>query len=127
MRIKITNPAITYELVKSITKYNYERLGVVLLGNKLHFIKKRYMPTDSKKDSATFNIKHIFWFACANKASGIIVYHNHPSGNYTPSTSDKNACAHIKNACDILGITLVDFIIVVKDSGYYSFKEEELI
>ena len=122
----INCPADAYKLIGPITRYRYERLGVILLDEKRRVIKKRYISTTSNRDSASFHIKHIFWFACANKASGIIVYHNHPSGICTPSVLDKDACQQILAACNVLGIVLADFMIAVKN-GYYSFREVNLV
>ena len=49
--------------------------------------------------------------------------HNQPSGIVEPSSEDKNITKKVKEAGDIISITLVDSIIIGKN-GYYSFKEE---
>lgn len=67
--------------------------------------------------------KELFTRALLCGASGIIVAHNHPTGNTLPSSSDVNTCKRIEIASEIIGIDLIDFIIVGDDT--YSFKERE--
>lgn len=65
-------------------------------------------------------------FACALKivASGIILAHNHPSGNLNISESDKKITDNIKTAGEIIGIKLLDHIIITPNGLYYSFADE---
>ena len=59
-------------------------------------------------------------------ASQIIISHNHPSGESSPSDEDVELTAQIKKAGEILGIELIDHIIVTK-STYFSFKEQGVL
>jgi DNA repair protein RadC len=59
-------------------------------------------------------------------AVGIILCHNHPSGNLNPSNADKAITKKIGDAASIMDIKLLDHIIV-SDEGYFSFMEEGLI
>lgn len=59
-------------------------------------------------------------------AVGIILCHNHPSGNLNPSNADKAITKKIGDAASLMDIKLLDHIIV-SDEGYYSFMEEGLI
>jgi DNA repair protein RadC len=59
-------------------------------------------------------------------ASGIIVCHNHPSGNLTPSESDSKITQKIKEAGNLLDIQLLDHLII-SDKDYYSFADNGLI
>lgn len=56
-------------------------------------------------------------------ASTIVLAHNHPSGDPTPSELDINAMERIKDAGDILEVPLMDFL-VCGDNCYYSAKEQ---
>lgn len=58
-------------------------------------------------------------------ASKIILAHNHPSGNPTPSTEDIAITKRIKEAGDILSVRLLDHIIV--GAGYYSFLDSGIL
>ncbi len=57
------------------------------------------------------------------KAVGLIVAHNHPSGNLSPSIQDKMLTKRISNASDLMDIKLQDHLIISRD-GYYSFLDE---
>ena len=59
-------------------------------------------------------------------ASRIMVAHNHPSGDSSPSREDKKSTMKIKEACDLMGISLLDHIIIGEDE-YFSFKAEGLL
>jgi DNA repair protein RadC len=59
-------------------------------------------------------------------SSGIIVCHNHPSGNLSPSESDSKITRKIKEAGELLDIQLLDHLII-SDKDYYSFADNGLI
>lgn len=67
--------------------------------------------------------KVIFKAACVHLASAVVVSHNHPSGNLTPSESDRRLTEQLKKAGELLDVQLLDYVIVA-EGGYYSFAEE---
>ncbi len=81
-------------------------------------------------DYAVFDVSSIARKALLIGASSIIVAHNHPSGNLTPSCEDDKASERIKEMCKIIGIRYNDFVIVgfdkyAKCNAYYSYSERE--
>ena len=70
--------------------------------------------------------KLIFVAALKSNACGIIISHNHPSGNLKPSKPDEDLTQKIKQAGLFLDIKLLDHIIVTSE-GYYSFADEGII
>lgn len=68
----------------------------------------------------------IFQFALLSSASGIIISHNHPSGNLKPSQEDIQITEKIRDAGKLLDIKLFDHVIVT-DQSYLSFAEEGLL
>jgi len=68
----------------------------------------------------------IFATAVTSASVGIIVAHNHPSGNLSPSQADIDLTRKIKEGGKLLDIQLLDHLIVTK-TGYYSFADEGLI
>lgn len=70
--------------------------------------------------------REIFLEAFKQKAVSILMLHNHPSGDATPSRQDIELTGRIKESGELLGITLVDHIII-GDNTYVSLKERELI
>jgi DNA repair protein RadC len=60
-------------------------------------------------------------------ATGIILCHNHPSGNLQASTADIDITKKIESACKFLDIKLLDHIIISPSGEYYSFIDEGLL
>ena len=76
--------------------------------------------------STAVDVKLILQGALLMNASGVILAHNHPSGNLHPSVPDKVITEKISKALDTMDINLLDHLIVTRDS-YYSFADEDLI
>lgn len=70
------------------------------------------------------DVRLIFQGALKTNASGIIVCHNHPSGNANPSESDRKITQKIKEAGNLMDIQLLDHIIILPVEGYYSFADD---
>ena len=64
--------------------------------------------------------------AIKERASAIVIAHNHPSGNLDPSDDDKDVTKRIQRAGEILGIRILDHLIISTDT-YYSFLEHGLM
>jgi DNA repair protein RadC len=60
-------------------------------------------------------------------ATGIILAHNHPSGNLKPSVADIEITKKIQSACNFLDIKLLDHIILVPQQAYFSFVDQDLL
>ena len=76
--------------------------------------------------STVVDSKVIFSFALESLASGIILSHNHPSGNLKPSNSDIRLTKKLVDAGKIMEVPILDHIIV-GDNDYFSFADEGLI
>ena len=76
--------------------------------------------------STVVDSKVIFSFALESLASGIILAHNHPSGNLKPSNSDIRLTKKLVDAGKIMEVPVLDHIIV-GDNDYFSFADEGLI
>jgi len=71
------------------------------------------------------DVRMIFQYAIKGNASGIIIAHNHPSGNNNPSESDQKITQKIKEAGNLLDIQLLDHIIITPESEIFrSFADE---
>jgi len=72
--------------------------------------------------------KEVVKAASLKSASSVILVHNHPSGETTPSSEDVELTSRISYACDLVGVNVLDHIIVGKNPGdFYSFAREGLI
>ncbi|MCW3162240.1 RadC family protein [Chryseobacterium oryctis] len=72
------------------------------------------------------DIRILFKTALEHFSTGIIVAHNHPSGNLKPSTEDLTITQKIKEAGELLNIQLLDHLIIIQNS-YFSFSDEGLL
>jgi DNA repair protein RadC len=70
--------------------------------------------------------REVFSFAIRHLAHSLIVAHNHPSGDCSPSHSDLEVTRNLQAAGSVIGIPLIDHLIIGKDS-YFSFSERKLI
>lgn len=70
--------------------------------------------------------REVFADPIQDRATSIVVCHNHPSGNLEPSTEDKEVTKQLKEAGEILGIRLLDHVIFSSE-GYYSFLESNAL
>lgn len=64
--------------------------------------------------------------AILSNACSVILAHNHPSGNTTPSESDKKITREIKEGLNLFGISTLDHLIIAENK-YYSFADEGII
>jgi DNA repair protein RadC len=72
------------------------------------------------------DVKLIFKHALEQLASGIILCHNHPSGNLKPSIADRNLTEKVRSAGKVLDVAVLDHLILAGNS-YMSFADEGLI
>jgi DNA repair protein RadC len=77
--------------------------------------------------STIVDCKLIFATALKSLASSIIISHNHPSGNLTPSTEDNRITQKIKEGCQLLDLSLLDHVILTPDDKYFSYADEGIL
>lgn len=77
-------------------------------------------------DSSLIDARGVYMRALQIGASNIVVIHNHPSGIPLPSRDDFRVCRRIREAGELLGIPLSDFIVIGCDD-FVSFQEKDLI
>jgi DNA repair protein RadC len=70
--------------------------------------------------------KKVFRFALENKASSVVLCHNHPSGNIQPSEADIKLTKKIKDVGSALDLEIIDHIIIGNEN-YYSFADEGIL
>jgi len=98
-----------------------ERFGLVLLDTKYRVIRTTLVAVGTLNASVV-QPRDVFREAAVGLAAAIIVFHNHPSGDPTPSQDDVDLTRRLAAAGTLLGIDVVDHIIL-GDARYCSFKE----
>ncbi|WP_139421222.1 JAB domain-containing protein [Chryseobacterium mulctrae] len=77
-------------------------------------------------NSSLVDVRLILSVALKCLATGLILIHNHPSGNLNPSKSDLDIVKKLNESCKLLEITLLDSIIITKES-YMSFGDDGML
>jgi DNA repair protein RadC len=98
-----------------------EQFGIVLLDTKYRVIRVKVLSIGSL-DGTVVNPREVFREASSASAAAIVLFHNHPSGDPTPSPDDYELTTRMVNAGDIMGIDVVDHV-VLADQRYFSMKE----
>lgn len=73
------------------------------------------------------DVRIILQFAIKANARGIIICHNHPSGNVQPSESDIAITRKVKESGNVMDIQLLDDLIIIPEGRYYSMGDEGVI
>ena len=121
-RFRIGNPrqAAAY-LLPRFGSRPIEQFGVVLLDSK-HRVSRTTVLASGTLNSSIVEPREVFREAAIGGAAAIVVFHNHPSGDPTPSPEDVELTRRLAAAGVLMGIDLVDHVIL-GDLRYCSFKE----
>ena len=105
--------------------HHVERLGAVLLDSR-HRLIRAYIVSEGTLDRTIGLPRDVFREATIAGAPAVVIFHNHPTGDPTPSPDDILLTRRMRDAGEIVGIELVDHIILA-DSTYYSLRMARLI
>ncbi len=123
--VRLDSPDALFNFLKEkIGSEKKEHFGVIFFDTKHNIIFDDV--SVGVLNASLVHPREIFKKAILNNASYVIVTHNHPSGDPTPSDEDINTTKRLVEAGKILGITVVDHLIVTKHR-YVSLKEINLI
>jgi DNA repair protein RadC len=98
-----------------------EQFGIVLLDTK-HRVMKTTVVASGTLNSTIVEPRDVFREALVAGAAAVLAFHNHPSGDPTPSPEDEELTRRLKAAGILVGIDLVDHLIL-GDARYSSFRE----
>ena len=124
-RKKIQNPNDIFNIAQNVihvNDYAEENLWLITLDTKNN-ITGIFTVSTGSLNASIVHPREIFKRAVLQNAASIIICHNHPSGDVTPSQEDINTTKRIYEAGKILGIELLDHIII-GDNKYTSLKEK---
>ncbi len=110
---------------KELGDLNYETFCVILL-NRANKVLKTVKISDGGITGTVVDQRKVFKLALDNNATSIILGHNHPSGQVTPSQADIDLTKKLKTAGLTLDLPVLDHIIV-GDGNYYSFADEGIM
>jgi DNA repair protein RadC len=98
-----------------------ERFGIVILDTKHRVIRVSIVSVGSL-DAAVVHPREVFREAASSSAAAIVLFHNHPSGDPTPSKDDLELTTRMVKAGSIMGIDVIDHLIL-GDQRYFSLVE----
>ncbi|MCC8174996.1 MAG: DNA repair protein RadC [Bacteroidales bacterium] len=111
-----------YDMMRPhMCRLNYEEFWVFHLNHANRLIARECISSGGTA-STLVDVKLLMKKAVDKLATGIILAHNHPSGNLQPSGADRQLTTKISKACDILDIRLLDHVIIAAND-YYSFRD----
>lgn len=119
--LKISFPADVLPLIQHYADRKQEHFLCVSINGANAVIQSRVVSV-GLVNRTQVHPREVFADPITDRASAIIVAHNHPAGTLTPSTEDKEITEQLKSSGETLGIRLLDHIIF-NQKGYYSFLE----
>lgn len=119
--IAVREPVAVFDYLKPYGKEEQEHFIVVMLDG-AHQIKNVKVVSIGLVNRALVHPREVYAPAIENRATSIIIAHNHPSGNLEPSADDLEVTLRIKRAGQLLGIELLDHLIFNSDN-YRSLAE----
>jgi DNA repair protein RadC len=127
LKQKIDSPELVNELVGAeMRRLHKESLRGILLDTRYHLIRVEEVSVGSVNESIA-HPRDVFRPAVIASAYAVIVVHNHPSGDSSPSQTDHSLTRRLAEAAELLQIKLLDHIIIgaptQERAGYFSFKE----
>ena len=123
---RVTSPNdVASMLYGEMGTFNQEVLKLIILNTKNEIIKIKDVFKGSL-NSSLIHPREIFNEAIRNSAASIIICHNHPSGDPTPSDEDIKVTIRLKECGEIIGIKLIDHIIIGRNI-YVSLKEKGIL
>src|SRR5690554_579104 len=108
--------------------YDKEAFVVAFLNTKNRVIDHEVVSVGTI-NSSIVHPREVFRNAIINKANAVILCHNHPSGDLTPSTEDMNITRRLKETGNLLGIKVLDHLIIngINQNEVYSFKAKGVL
>jgi DNA repair protein RadC len=119
--LKISTPADVLPLIQHYADRKQEHFVCISINGANEVIKSRVVSV-GLVNKTQVHPREVFADPITDRASAIIVAHNHPAGSLTPSNEDIEITKQLKSAGETLGIRLLDHIIF-NHKGYYSFLE----
>lgn len=122
----ITQSEDVFEIMQAIIgDSNVEKFWTIYLNNANKILRKEEISSGTITQTPV-EISIIMKHAILNSATSMILCHNHPSGNVTPSEQDLSLTENIKNAAKYFNIRVLDHIIISSET-FYSFADESIL
>lgn len=122
-KCRLQTPSQAYLLVKDELEEEKRELFLVLLQDvRRHFLRREIVAVGTLSHILV-HPREVFYPAIRHKAASLVLVHNHPSGDPTPSAQDRHLTATLIEAGRLIGIPVADHLVIGK-GRYFSFREE---
>lgn len=119
----LVNPAAAAVVIAELLETEIVEVFGILCLNTRHGILCSHVVSRGGLDATVVHPREVFRACILAGAAAIILYHNHPSGDPTPSRDDVALTRRLVTVGDLVGISVIDHIVVGSHRRYYSFKE----
>ncbi len=113
--VRITDSKQAYEILKEMSSLKRERVDIVCLNSRFEYICRESIAMGSL-NCAKLSPREVLYTSITNNSAFVILAHNHPSGDSTPSQEDISLTKSISNILEITGIQLLDHIVIGRDT-----------
>jgi DNA repair protein RadC len=125
-KVKITSSAVAYELLqRRLADLPHEEFWLLAL-NRANMVVREHQVSKGGISGTVVDVRMVCKWAAGVEASGVVIAHNHPSGQLVPSEQDKAITKKLKEALRIFDIALLDHLII-GHGKYLSFSDEGLL
>ena len=122
-RVKIRSSKDIYDTMRhEIGNLPHEEIWALFL-NRANEVIGRDRITQGSSVASVFDMRKILKEALLRNAEGLVLCHNHPSGNLTPSPQDDSITRKMKSGCEAMDLRFLDHLIVTAD-GFYSYCDQ---
>ncbi len=113
--VRITNSNDAYEIFKDMKDLKRERVDIVCLNSRFEYVVRETVAIGGL-NCANILPRDILYPAIVNNCAFVLMAHNHPSGDSTPSQEDISLTKNLNQALELVGIQLLDHIVVSNQS-----------
>jgi DNA repair protein RadC len=120
---RVGRPADAAAVLRERLEHEAVEVAVVLLLNTKHRLIAIHEIGRGTVDQCIVTARDVYKAALLANAAAVIVAHNHPSGDPSPSSDDRALCGQLEAAGRLIGVELIDFLVIGEDGHYCPFRE----
>lgn len=124
-KVPVTGPEVIFRTMRPVLMgLDHEECWILYL-NRANYVTGREMLSRGGHSATVIDIKMTVARSMEKKADGVVLVHNHPSGNPVPGEADIRETRQLKKALEAVDIALVDHV-VVSDDSFFSFADNRV-
>lgn len=123
----VQSPSVAMEVIQGfMSDFDREAAGVLCIDSAGNVLNVHFCSVGAL-NYCIMDPKQILKAALLSNAASVLVFHNHPSGNVTPSREDVEQTKKLKEACKVMAVNFLDHMILGFNGTFYSFKEHNML